>query len=140
LAVGKVRYVGEAVVLIVAETLAIAKDAGELVTIDYEVLPAVTDGRKASEPGAPLVWDGAPSNVFLDAEVGDAAATERAFGEAAHVVRFETLIQRVTGVPMEARAAVGNYEAQSGRHFLHAGSGGVVRQKGELAGMLGVKH
>jgi len=57
---------------------------------------------------------------------------------AAHVVRLKTWVQRVTGVPMEARAAVGNYDRQSGRYFLHAGSGGVVRQKAEIAGMLGV--
>jgi aerobic carbon-monoxide dehydrogenase large subunit len=138
LAVGKVRYVGEAVVLVVAETLAIARDAAELVTIDYETLPAVTDAAEAAKPGAPLLWEQSRSNVFLDAEVGDTAATERAFADAAHVVTFETWVQRVTGVPMEARTAVGNYDAQSGRYFLHAGSGGVVRQKGELAGILNV--
>src|SRR5439155_16632021 len=65
--------------------------------------------------------------------------TERAFAAAAHVVSLESSVQRVTGVPMEARTAVGHYEAQSGRYFLHAGSGGVVRQKGEIAGILGVK-
>jgi aerobic carbon-monoxide dehydrogenase large subunit len=138
LAVGKVHYVGEAVVLVVAETLAIAKDAAELVEIDYEALPAVVDTAQAAEPDAPRLREHPRSNVFLDAEIGDAAATERAFAAAAHVVRLETWVQRVTGVPMEARAAVGNYDAQSGRYFLHAGSGGVVRQKGELAGMLGV--
>src|SRR6516165_3984606 len=139
LAVEKVRYVGEAVLLVVAETLAIAKDAAELINIDYEVLPAVTDAHEAAKPDAPLVWDGMGSNVFLDAEIGDAAATERAFAAATHVVSLDTHVQRVTGVPMEARTAVGNYDAQSGRYFLHAGSGGVVRQKGEIATMLGVK-
>src|SRR5712691_8308565 len=138
LAVGKVRYVGEAVVLVVAETLTVARDAAELVTIDYEALPAVVRAEEAAKPGAPLLWEQSRSNVFLDAEVGDAAATEHAFAGAAHVVSFETWVQRVTGVPMEARTAAGNYDAQSGRYFLHAGSGGVVRQKGELAGMLGV--
>ena len=136
LAVDKVRYVGEAVVLVVAETLAIAKDAAERVNIDYEALPSVTDTARVSSPGAPSLWDGIESNIFLDAEVGDAAATERAFAEAAHVVRLETWVQRVTGVPMEARTAVGNYDKQSGRYFLHAGSGGVVRQKNECAAIL----
>jgi carbon-monoxide dehydrogenase large subunit len=139
LAIDKVRYVGEAVVLVVAETLAIAKDAAELVEIDYEPLPAVIDSRAALAKDAPLIWEEGGSNVFLDAEMGDAAATERAFADAAHEVKFESFIQRVTGVPMEARSAMGNYEPQSGRYFLHAGSGGVVRQKGELAGILGVK-
>src|SRR5207237_9911526 len=97
---------------------------------------AVPDSGEAAKPGAPLLWEQARSNVFLYAAIGDAAATERAFADAAHVVTFETWVQRVTGVPMEARAAVGNYDAQSGRYFLHAGSGGVVRQKGELAGIL----
>ena len=139
LAVDKVRYVGEGVVLVVAETLAIAKDAAELIEIDYEVLAPTTDTAQAAEAAAPRVWDEARSNILVDAEVGDAAATDKAFADAAHVVKLETWVQRVTGVPMEARTAVGNYDKQSGRYFLHAGSGGVVRQKGELAGMLGVK-
>jgi carbon-monoxide dehydrogenase large subunit len=139
LAVDKVRHVGEGVVLLVAETLEIAKDAAELIEIDYEVLAPTTDTAQAAEAAAPRVWDEARSNILVDAEVGDAAATDKAFADAAHVVKLETWVQRVTGVPMEARAAVGNYDKQSGRYFLHAGSGGVVRQKGELAGMLGVK-
>jgi carbon-monoxide dehydrogenase large subunit len=139
LAVDKARYVGEGVVLVVAETLAIAKDAAELVEIDYELLAPTTDTAQAAEAAAPRVWDEARSNIFIDAEVGDAAATDKAFADAAHVVKLETWVQRVTGVPMEARTAVGNYDKQSGRYFLHAGSGGVVRQKGELAMMLGVK-
>jgi carbon-monoxide dehydrogenase large subunit len=139
LAVDKVRYVGEGVALVVAETLAIAKDAAELVEIDYDVLAPTTDTAQAAEAGAPRVWDEARSNIFVDSEVGDAAATDKAFADAAHVVKLETWIQRVTGVPMEARTAVGNYDKPSGRYFLHAGSGGVVRQKAELAMMLGVK-
>ncbi len=138
LALDKVRYVGEAVVLVVAETLAIAKDAAELVAIDYEPLAAVTDTARAADPDAVRLYDDARSNLFCDAEVGDAAATEQAFAQATHVVRLETWIQRVTGVPMEARTAVGHFDKQSGRYFLHAGSGGVVRQKGECAGILGV--
>jgi carbon-monoxide dehydrogenase large subunit len=139
LAVDKVRYVGEGVALVVAETLAIAKDAAELVEIDYEVLAPTTDTAQAAEAAAPRLWDEARSNILVDAEVGDAAATDKAFANAAHVVTLETWVQRVTGVPMEARAALGNYDKQSGRYFLHAGSGGVVRQKAELAMMLGVK-
>jgi CO/xanthine dehydrogenase Mo-binding subunit len=88
------------------------------------------------------LWDEANSdatpNVCVDAQVGDAAATEAAFARAAHVVKLTTWIQRVTGVPMEPRAAVGSYDPASGRTTLHAGSGGVVRQKHELATVLGV--
>jgi carbon-monoxide dehydrogenase large subunit len=138
LAIDKVRYVGEGVVLVVAETLAIAKDAAELVEIDYEPLPAVTNTEAAARPGAARLYDDAPSNLFCEAEVGDAAATDAAFAKAAHVVRLETWVQRVTGVPMEARTAIGDFDKQSGRYFLHAGSGGVVRQKGECAAILGV--
>ncbi|MFL5003045.1 MAG: xanthine dehydrogenase family protein molybdopterin-binding subunit, partial [Xanthobacteraceae bacterium] len=98
LAVDKVRYVGEGVVLVVAETLALAKDAAELVEIDYEVLAPATDTAQATEAGAPRVWDDARSNIFIDAEVGDAAATDKAFADAAHVVKLETWVQRVTGV------------------------------------------
>ena len=71
-------------------------------------------------------------------QVGDAAATAAAFARAAHVVRLETWVQRVTGVPMEPRAAVGSYDPASGRYTLYAGSGGVVRQKHELATILDI--
>jgi aerobic carbon-monoxide dehydrogenase large subunit len=137
LAVDKVHYVGEAVALVVAETLAIAKDAAELVEIDYEPLPAVVDTAQAAAADAPPLREPPLSNVILDADIGDAVATERAFAAAAHVVKLDTWVHRVTGVPMEARAAVGSYDAKSGRYVLQAGSGGVVRQKAEIAGMLG---
>jgi CO/xanthine dehydrogenase Mo-binding subunit len=75
---------------------------------------------------------------MIDAEVGDAAATAEAFARAAHVTRLDTWINRVTGVPMEPRAAVGIYDPASGRYTLYAGSGGIVRQKRELAAILGV--
>jgi carbon-monoxide dehydrogenase large subunit len=139
LAVDKVRHVGEAVVLVVAETLTIAKDAAEEVEIDYEVLPPAIVTAEAAKPDAPKLWDEARSNVFLDAEVGDKEATDKAFAGAAHVVKLECWVQRVTGVPMEPRSAVGSYDKPSGRYFIHAGSGGVVRQKGELAAMLAVR-
>ena len=75
---------------------------------------------------------------MIDAEVGDAAATDEAFARAAHVTRLDTWINRVTGVPMEPRAAVGIYDAGTGRYTLYAGSGGIVRQKKELSAILGV--
>src|SRR5439155_26588742 len=88
LAVGKVHYVGEAVVLVVAETLAIAKDAAELVEIGYEALPAVVDTAQAAQADAPRLREQLRSNVIRDAGIGDAAATEHAFAAAAHVVRL----------------------------------------------------
>jgi carbon-monoxide dehydrogenase large subunit len=132
----KARFAGEAVAMVVAESIAAAKDAAERVRVDFEPLPAVTDTLAAAAPDAPRLWDEARSNVCVDAEVGDAAATAAAFARAAHVVELKTWVQRVTGVPLEPRAAVGHYDAASGRTTLYAGSGGVVRQKNELAGIL----
>ncbi len=136
----KARFVGEAVAMVVAESLQAARDAAELVQIDYEPLPSVTGTAAAAKNDAPLVWEGRASNVCVDAEFGDAAATQAAFARAAHVVRLETWVQRVTAVPMEPRAAVGAWDAITKRHTLYAGSGGVVRQKRELAWILGVEE
>src|SRR6201984_3133052 len=136
---GRVRHVGTAVAFVIAETLAAAKDAAELIVVDYDVLPAVTDAKAALAPDAPRLYDDI-RNVVIDAEVGDAAAVDRAFEKAAHVTRLDTWINRVTGVPMEPRAAVGIYDPTSGRYTLYAGSGGIVRQKRELARILGVPN
>jgi carbon-monoxide dehydrogenase large subunit len=133
----RVRHVGTVVAFVIAESIAAAKDAAENVFVEYDPLPAVTDGRTAAAPDAPRLYDDLP-NVMIDAEVGDAAAVETAFAQAAHVTRLETWVNRVTGVPMEPRAAVGSYDAGSGRYTLYAGSGGIVRQKRELAAILGV--
>ncbi|MGH7055192.1 MAG: xanthine dehydrogenase family protein molybdopterin-binding subunit [Stellaceae bacterium] len=135
----KVRHVGEAVAMVVAETLAEAQDAAEWVTVGYDPLPFVAEAEAALAPGAPTLWDEVPDNVLVDTRFGDAAATGRAFAAAAHVVAMELSIGRVTGVPMEPRAALGEYDPDSGRYTLIAGSGGAVRQKIELAAILGVK-
>jgi carbon-monoxide dehydrogenase large subunit len=133
----RVRFVGEAVALVVADTLPAAQDAAELITIDYEPLPPVVAAVAAAATDAPQLYEQV-ANVCIDADVGDAAATAAAFAHAAHVVRLDTWVQRVTGVPLDARAAIGAYDKESGRTTLYAGSGGVVRQKHELAGVLGV--
>ena len=134
----KARFAGEAVAMVVADSLGAAKDAAERVTVDFEPLPAVSETIDAIAPDAPLVWDEARSNVCVDAEVGDAAATARAFERATHIVKLQTWVQRVTGVPLEPRAAVGSHDRATGRTTLYAGSGGVVRQKHELASVLDV--
>jgi aerobic carbon-monoxide dehydrogenase large subunit len=134
----KVRFVGEAVAMVVAKSVGAAKDGAESVAIDYEMLPAVTDTREAADPGAPLLFEEAGSNVVVDGELGDAAATEAAFARAAHVVKFDTWVQRVTGVPMEPRAAVAEFDPATGRTTLYAGSGGVWRLKDDLATILAV--
>ncbi|MDE0537718.1 MAG: xanthine dehydrogenase family protein molybdopterin-binding subunit [Rhodospirillales bacterium] len=135
----KVRLVGEGVALVVAETGDIAKDAAELVEVDYEVLPSVTATLPATEPGAPLVWDEMQSNVVIDADVGDQAATDAAFEKAHKVVRLETWVRRVTGVPMEPRSGVAAYDPETGRFNVHWGGGGVVRPKRELSVVMGVE-
>ena len=137
LATDRVRHVGAAVAFVIAETVAQAKDAAEKVVVDYEPLPAVIDATAAVEPDAPRLYDDLP-NIMIDAEVGDAKATDAAFARAAHVTRLDTWVNRVTGVPMEPRAAVGVYDPATGRYTLYAGSGGIVRQKKEIAAILSV--
>jgi aerobic carbon-monoxide dehydrogenase large subunit len=134
----KVRFVGEAVAMVVADTVAAAKDGAELVEIDYESLPAITDTREAAHPDAPRLFDEAGSNIVVDSELGDRAATEAAFARASHVVSFETWVQRVTGVTMEPRAAVCEFDPRTKRYTLYAGNGGAWRLKDDLATILGV--
>ncbi len=134
----KARYVGEAIAVVVAETLAQAEDAADAVVVDYEPLPCVTDTNKAAAAGAPTIWDEVPDNVGIETFFGDKAATDAAFDKADHVVDMEFYIDRVTGVPMEPRAALGDYDDATGRYTIYAGSGGSVRQKREIAEVLGV--
>ena len=135
----RARHVGEAVAMVIAETYAQALDGAEAVEIDYEVLPFVTGTREAVAPGAPAVWDEVPGNMMVETWFGDKEATDRAFASADHVVEHEFLIDRVTGVPLEPRGAVGNYDKDTGRYTLYAGSGGAVRQKAELSFALNIK-
>jgi carbon-monoxide dehydrogenase large subunit len=134
----KARHVGEAVAFVVAETKAQAMDAAEAVEVRYEELPFVLESEAAMRPGAPAVWDELPDNTLVDTLFGDVRATDQAFARAAHVVARHFHVGRVTGVPMEPRAALGNYDGATGRYTLYAGSGGAVRQKHELSTVLGV--
>jgi aerobic carbon-monoxide dehydrogenase large subunit len=135
----RVRFVGEPVAIVVAETIAAAKDAAELVEIAWEALPTVVRAAKGVARDAPVLWDEVRDNVCIDIEVGDAAAAAEAFARAAHVVRLDTWAQRVTGVPMEPRTNVAEYEAATGRYTLYTGSGrGVAKARLDLAEVLGV--
>jgi carbon-monoxide dehydrogenase large subunit len=134
----RVRHVGEAVAMVVAATRAQALDAAEAVVVRYQELPFVLHSEDAMAAGAPALWDEAANNICVDTSFGDAAATDQAFARAAHVVRRKFHIGRVTGVPLEPRAALGAYDAATGRYTLYAGSGGAVRQKRELATVLGI--
>jgi carbon-monoxide dehydrogenase large subunit len=134
----KARHVGEAVAMVVAETKAQAMDAAEAVEATYEELPFVLHSEDAMRPGAPVLWDEVPNNVTVETAFGNVEATDQAFARAAHVVAKNFHIGRVTGVPLEPRAALGHYDTATGRYTLYAGSGGAVRQKSELVQVLGI--
>jgi carbon-monoxide dehydrogenase large subunit len=139
LACDAVRYVGEPIAIVVAKTLAQAMDAAERVEVVYDSVAAVARSRDALSPGAPLVWEQHGSNVCIDSEAGNKEITEAAFARAAHVVRLQTTINRVTGVPMELRAAVGVYDEPAARFTVYTSAGGgVARQRDDIAGALGV--
>ena len=120
LALGRVRYVGDPVALIVADTLALAHDAAEAVAVDYLPLPSITDTARTVDADAPLVWDDSPDNVSGLFQVGDAAATETAFSRADRIVSRRFVISRVFAQYMEARGAIGAYDEREDRYLLHA--------------------
>jgi carbon-monoxide dehydrogenase large subunit len=138
LAHGKVRHIGEGVAFVVAGTLAQAKDAAELVVVDYESLPAVTDSAAAITPDAPVIWDGAANNTAFDAELGDEASTDTAFAKADHVTSLALRNNRITAVSMEPRAGLGAFDAETGCYTFLSGSQGVVRQQWTLMQMFDV--
>ncbi|MGP1397914.1 MAG: xanthine dehydrogenase family protein molybdopterin-binding subunit [Inquilinaceae bacterium] len=133
LAVGRVRHVGEPVALIVAETLDQAKDAAELIEVDYDALPAITDLAGSVKDGAPQIWDEAPGNLVFDWEIGDKARTEDAFSKAAHRVTLDLVNNRVVANSMEARACLAGYDGDSGRFTFYVSSQGVHGIKDMLA-------
>jgi aerobic carbon-monoxide dehydrogenase large subunit len=115
----RVRWVGDYVAFVVAETYLQAVDAAELIEVDYEPLPAVVSIAEAAAPGAPLVWDDCPGNVCFVHRDGNAAATDAAFAGAAHVVRGHFVVNRVTAVTMEPRGSIGDYNATDGRYTIY---------------------
>ncbi len=126
LAQGKVRHVGQPVALVVAQTLAQARDAAEAIDVDYESLPAVTEAKDALAPGAPQLFDHVPGNLLFDwdNDAGDAKATEAAFAKAAHVVNLELINNRVVANSMEPRNAIAEYDPASGRSTLYTATQG----------------
>jgi carbon-monoxide dehydrogenase large subunit len=116
----RARYVGDPVAMVIAETLDKAKDAAELVQVEYEALPSVTSVAEAAEPGSPRVWDENPDNISHTFERGDRAATDAAFARAAHVVRRRYVITRVHAQYMEPRGAIGSYDKFEDRYTLYA--------------------
>jgi carbon-monoxide dehydrogenase large subunit len=126
LAATRVRYVGEPVALVVAETAAQALDAAEAVAVEYRQLPAVSDVTRAMSQDAPRIWSEASSNIVLDWEEGDAAGVDAAFARAAHVERVRLIDTRLAPSAMEPRAALAMYEPQSERYTLMAPTQGVA--------------
>ncbi len=138
LAVDRVRFVGEPVAMVVADTRAAAQDGSEHVVVDYEELPAVTDAVAALAPGAPLLHDEVVGNLALETEFGDQAATQAAFAGAHLVVERTFRNQRIASSHMEPRAAVGSYDQAQGVYSILTGSQGAVRIKNTIAACLGV--
>ncbi len=122
LAQGKVRYVGDHVAVVIADTLAQAKDAAEKVVVDYEILPATVDPARAQAEGAPLVHDEIPRNLCFDWEIGDRAATDAAFARAKHVTQIDIVNNRLIPNAMEPRAAVGEYDRGADSFTLYTTS------------------
>jgi hypothetical protein len=126
LAANRVRHVGEAVAVVIAESVAEAKDAAEAVALDIESLPAVTAPSEAAVSGAPILYDEVPGNVGLDFHFGDTNAVEAAFTNAAHVTRLDLRANRIVVNAMEPRSASALYDAERGHKMppRRTGAGG----------------
>ena len=122
LAQEKVRHVGDPVALVVAETHEQAKDAAELIEVDYKTLPAVVASDVAIRPGSPQLFEVAPGNLCFDWHLGDKAAVDAAFSRAHHVTRLELVNNRLVSNPMEPRAAIGDYDRATGDYTLYTTS------------------
>jgi len=129
----KARMVGDYIALVVAETLAQAKDAAEAILVDYEALPVVAVATEALRDGAPAIWDDNPDNICYYHEQGDKAAIEAAFEKASHVIRQDLWINRVSANSMEPRGALGVYDAFENRYTLYSGLQTPHRNRADIA-------
>src|SRR5712672_4155295 len=136
----KVRYVGDPVAFVVAETLAQARDAAEAVELDIEPLPAVTSAEEAAKPGAPQLYDHIPNNIALDYHYGDTAKVEAAFASAAHVTRLDIVNTRVAVVAMEPRVALASYDKATERFTIRVPTQGVSGNTVTFAKILNVPN
>jgi carbon-monoxide dehydrogenase large subunit len=137
LAGDKVRFVGDPVACVIAETIAQAKDGAEAVVLDIEPLPAVVSARAAAQAGAPQLYDEVPGNIALDYHYGDKDNVAEAFAQAAHVVRLPLVNQRLVVNSIEPRAAIGEFDAKEDKWTLHSCSQGVFGLKNMLRDILG---
>ncbi len=138
LAEERVRWVGDCVAFVVAETVAQALDGAELIEVDYEPLAAVTSTADASQPGAQLVWDDCADNIGFTALFGDKAAVDAGFAKAAHVVKHRFVINRVTAASMEPRGAVGDYNAPDRHYTLYTPMQRPHVARGQLSKLMNV--
>ena len=138
LAQERVRHVGEMVAMVVAESLAEAKDAAELIDVEYATLPVVVEPAAAVKPGAPLLFDSAPNNVAMDWELGDAKAVEAAFAQASRVITLDLAISRSVVTPIEPRGVVAEFDKSSGRYTIELGTQGVFAARATIAKNLAV--
>ena len=138
LAQGRVRFAGDAVAMVVAESAAAAQDAAERIAVEYRELPAVTRAQQAVASGAPLVHDGVPGNVVLDFESGDEAKARAAFEKAARVVKLTVDISRVVANPMEPRACLAAYVQPESLYHLYTCTQGAANMRNQLSAVLGV--
>jgi carbon-monoxide dehydrogenase large subunit len=136
LAVDKVRAVGERVAFLVAETLTQAKNAAELLEIDYEPLPAVVNVEDAVKQGAPALWDGAPGNIAFALMMGNKDATDAAFAGAKHVVSLKVNNARITANSIEPRAAIGHYHPEADNYTLYSTSQNPHGTRSSVAGQV----
>lgn len=136
LALDRVRHVGQPVALVIATSAAAARDAAELIEVEYEALPAVVSPVEATAAGAPQLWEEAPRNLCFSLDYGDEQATARVLAQAPCVIRHEFVHNRVASCHLEPRAALGSYDPQTGVHTLISGNQGVFAQKLALAAAL----
>ena len=136
LVIDRVRNVGDPVAMVIANSLAQAKDAAELVEVDYEPLPSVTLTADAARPNAPRVWDENPDNISHTYQRGDKAKTEAAFARADHVVKRRYVVSRVHAQYMEPRGAIGTYDPGEDRFTLYADVNYPHRVRNMLANMV----
>lgn len=135
LSIDRVRYVGEAVVAVLAESPAIAADAAALVVIDWEPLPAIVDVRKALEDGAPQLFEEAPGNL-VHTWTKKSEGFDAAFESAAHVVRERIVSQRLSGIPMEGRAVMASYDSTTNGIIVHTSTQGPHIARAQIASTL----
>ncbi|HTH75267.1 MAG TPA: xanthine dehydrogenase family protein molybdopterin-binding subunit [Trinickia sp.] len=138
LPIDRVRYVGEPIAMVIAETPLAARNASEMIDVEYDVLDAVVNAADAMQEGAPQLWDGAPRNLCFQTEIGDRKAARRIIAGAPLVLTREFHHSRVVNCQMEPRGAIGTFDETSGVYTLISGSQGAVRQKLCLAAALKV--